>query len=58
VPVGTVSARLAAGRVTLAFDGHVESKALKAGRYATTLVATDAAGNRSAALTGPRFRIA
>jgi len=47
---GTVVARRAAGRVSVRFTGRVGSRRLSPGRHVLTLVATDAAGNRSTAV--------
>jgi len=47
---GTVATRRAAGRVTVRFSGRVGSRRLSPGRHVLTLVAIDAAGNRSKAV--------
>jgi hypothetical protein len=39
--------RLQAGKHTIAFRGRLAGKKLAPGRYRATLIATDAAGNRS-----------
>jgi hypothetical protein len=46
---GTVRARAASGRVAVRFTGRIAGRRLKPGRYVLTVVAIDAAGNRSAA---------
>jgi hypothetical protein len=45
---GTLKRRGRAGSNRVAFSGRIGSKALKPGRYRLSVVATDAAGNRSA----------
>jgi hypothetical protein len=45
---GTLAEPLAAGQRSMAFTGRLGGRALPRGRYRMTLVATDAAGNRSA----------
>ena len=47
--VGELVQRAAGGRNAMPFSGRVRHKALVPGRYRATLVATDAAGNRSQA---------
>lgn len=49
---GTVTLAAPAGTVHAAFEGRLARRAaLKPGRFRVTLVATDAAGNRSTART-------
>jgi hypothetical protein len=45
---GSLTRKVNAGAVSLRFSGHLRGKALRPGRYVLTLVATDAAGRRSA----------
>jgi hypothetical protein len=47
---GTVRASGAAGRISVRLTGRVGSRRLAPGRHVLTLVAIDAAGNRSAAV--------
>ena len=48
---GTLTRALQAGAAKIAFSGRLGTRKLAAGSYRLTLVATDAAGNRSAART-------
>jgi hypothetical protein len=54
---GALARPTAAGQRTLAFTGRLGGRALPRGRYRLTLVATDAAGNRSAPARAT-FRVA
>ena len=54
--LATLTRSAAAGANRLRFAGRIGGKALKRGRYAMTLAATDAAGNRSAPQR-VRFRV-
>lgn len=54
---GTLARTLKAGSRRVAFSGRIGRTALRRGRYRARLVATDAAGNRSRAVT-VRFRLA
>ena len=54
--LGALTTKSKAGANTLKFSGRVKRKRLTAGRYVMTLVATDAAGNRSTS-TSASFRI-
>jgi hypothetical protein len=57
VPAGTLTrSKLAAGPHSTPFSGRIGKRALKPGSYRATLMATDAAGNKSAPKT-VTFRI-
>jgi hypothetical protein len=51
VTLGSASKAVPAGAVSLRFSGRAAGKALKRGKYTARFVATDAAGNASAAVT-------
>jgi hypothetical protein len=53
---GVLRRTLAAGTQTLRFTGRLGGRRLRAGSYRLTIVATDAAGNRTTR-RGPVFRV-
>lgn len=57
VSEGTLTRKVKAGKIRVAFSGRVGKRALKAGRHRATITATDAAGNRATAKAPLRFRI-